>query len=87
MSYTVARRTRELAVRMALGASRRDVLGLVLREGLWVTLFGVVLGLGPVATLRAIYSALTPDGVYLWSEPSCSHDAPTKIESTRSNVP
>jgi predicted permease len=45
MSYTVTRRTRELAVRVALGASRQDVLGLVLREGLWVTLFGVAAGL------------------------------------------
>ncbi len=45
MSYTVTRRTRELAIRMALGASRQDILGLVLREGLWVTLFGVAVGL------------------------------------------
>ncbi|HEX4169590.1 MAG TPA: class I SAM-dependent methyltransferase [Bryobacteraceae bacterium] len=29
----------------------------------------------PIATLRAIYSALASDGVYLWSEPNCSHEA------------
>jgi hypothetical protein len=44
MSYTVNRRAKEMAIRMALGASRREMLSLVLREGLAVTLFGVVLG-------------------------------------------
>jgi hypothetical protein len=29
----------------------------------------------PVASLKAIYSALAPDGVYLWSEANCSHEA------------
>jgi putative ABC transport system permease protein len=45
MSYTVSRRTKEMAIRMALGASRREMLSAVLREGLGVTLIGVASGL------------------------------------------
>ncbi len=44
MSYTVSRRTQEMAIRMALGANGRDVLLLVLREGLRVTLVGIAIG-------------------------------------------
>jgi putative ABC transport system permease protein len=44
MAYSIARRTAELGVRIALGATRRDVLFLVLREALVVIAFGLAIG-------------------------------------------
>ncbi len=46
MSFAVSRRTKEVGVRMALGAERGDVLKLVLKQGLWQLAIGVVLGIG-----------------------------------------
>ena len=44
-AYTVAQRTRELGIRMALGATSGDTLGLILREGVNVTLVGLGIGM------------------------------------------
>src|SRR5262249_12744927 len=45
MSYSVTQRAHEVGIRMALGAQRRDVLGLILRQGLRLTLSGIAIGL------------------------------------------
>jgi predicted permease len=54
MSYTVSRRSHELAIRMALGADRVKVLRQILREGLGVALIGVVIGLAVALGLSRI---------------------------------
>ena len=50
LSYAVARRTSEFGIRMALGASRSHVLWSVVRDALWLVLWGFLLGL-PIAFL------------------------------------
>jgi predicted permease len=59
MAYSVAQRTREFGVRMALGAEAADVLRLVLRQGLVIVAVGVALGiLGSLALTRIMATLL-----------------------------
>jgi predicted permease len=66
VSYTVTRRTREIGLRMALGAARGDVMRLVVREGMRLSLaglaIGVILALGVGFVLsRVLYGVATLD--------------------------
>jgi ABC-type antimicrobial peptide transport system permease subunit len=45
LSFEIARRTREIGVRIALGATRRDVFRLVMGQGIWLALVGTVSGI------------------------------------------
>jgi putative ABC transport system permease protein len=58
MSYSVAERTREFAVRMALGAGPREILRLVLGEGLGLTATGLALGLAASLAATRLMSSL-----------------------------
>jgi ABC-type antimicrobial peptide transport system permease subunit len=58
LSYSVGRRTREIGVRMALGAKRSTVLWLILGQGLLLIGFGVVLGVAATAAVSRVFSHL-----------------------------
>jgi putative ABC transport system permease protein len=59
MAYSVAERTREIGIRMALGAGSPDVLKMVVRQALLLVGIGLILGLGiSLALTRVIKSAL-----------------------------
>jgi len=63
LSYQVASRTRELGVRMALGAQRYQVLLMILNSGLTLTSLGLVLGVAGSVALRSIVTSLLSDTV------------------------
>jgi putative ABC transport system permease protein len=58
MSYSVAERTQEFGVRMALGASPRDIMRLVLGEGLGLTLAGMVVGVAASLAFTRLMASL-----------------------------
>jgi hypothetical protein len=69
MAYLVARRTREIAIRIALGAHRADVVALVLRDGSQLVLggsaIGVLLGLAVARWLSASQLSVPPPDVWI----------------------
>jgi predicted permease len=58
LSYEVARRTRELGIRMALGAQRRELMRLVVRRGLLLALAGAVIGIGAALAVTQLMAAM-----------------------------
>jgi macrolide transport system ATP-binding/permease protein len=58
MTYAVSQRTHEIGVRMALGANRQNVVRMILRQGLWLVVIGVVLGIAGGAAVSRVFSAL-----------------------------
>jgi putative ABC transport system permease protein len=57
-SYTVSQRTREIGIRMAVGAGRGEVLGLVLRQGMALVAVGIALGIAGALALTRLMSGL-----------------------------
>jgi len=58
MAFSVAQRTRGLGIRVALGAQRRDVMGLVLRQGAAIAGIGIVIGLAGAFALTRVLATL-----------------------------
>ncbi len=63
MLYAVGQRSREMGVRLALGASAREIVGMILRSGLLIAIAGIGIGLGVAAAVSRIMTSM------LWNVP------------------
>src|SRR5215217_2646669 len=75
MAWSVVQRTREIGIRMALGAQAHNVLALVLRQGMKLVLIGLIIGIpASLAVARVLSSMLigltTSDALTIWSRNS-----------------
>jgi putative ABC transport system permease protein len=65
LAFGIAQRTREIGVRLALGAARAEVLGLIVKQGMVLVAIGLVIGLaGSLAATRVMQSLLYETDVY-----------------------
>lgn len=58
ISYSASRRTHEIGVRISLGATRADVLQLVVRQGMWLAVAGSAIGMGGALLLSRLMAKL-----------------------------
>jgi predicted permease len=58
VNYSVLQRTREIGIRMSLGAQRRDVLRLIVTQGIWLAAIGIFIGIAMAAALTRTLSSL-----------------------------
>jgi len=71
IAYSVSQRTREIGVRIALGAQRSSVYQLILKEATWLIAIGIVAGLAGSLALTALMGKLL-FGVHSWDVPTLS---------------
>jgi len=58
MAYSIARRTREIGIRMALGARLKDVMGMVMRQGIVLIAFGLLIGFAGAMMLTKVMKSM-----------------------------
>jgi putative ABC transport system permease protein len=58
LSYTATERRREIGIRIALGSPRSSVLALVMKQGLQLTIFGIVIGVAGALGLNRLFASL-----------------------------